>query len=159
MMITRTTVSCFHRETEFIRPLQRTKMFTSKRTLIALGPRRLGSDRENSGCCFFSFTVTTSQRYRSLQKKDEFYYCLNALYKAVVSTLKGLFLMFRIWGFFDDSLAIESFDRCWLYSFKFDLDFQLSYVVYNIILWFGIDMQTWMEISNCPRWIGYNLML
>lgn len=53
MMITRTTVSCFHRETEFIRPLQRTKMFTSKRTLIALGPRRLGSDRENSGWFFF----------------------------------------------------------------------------------------------------------
>lgn len=100
MMITRTTVSCFHRETEFIRPLQRTKMFTSKRTLIALGPRRLGSDRENSGWFFFFPSLwLRRKRYRSLQKKNEFYYCLNALYKAVVSTLKGLFLMFRIWGF------------------------------------------------------------
>lgn len=158
MMITRTTVSCFHRETEFIRPLQRTKMFTSKRTLIALGPRRLGSDRENSGCFFFPSLWLRRKRYRSLQKKNEFYYCLNALYKAVVSTLKGLFLMFRIWGFlmtlWRSKVLALTFDRCWLYSFKFDLDFQLSYVVYNIILWFGIDMQTWMEISNCPRWIG-----
>lgn len=69
MMITRTTVSCFHRETEFIRPLQRTKMFTSKRTLIALGPRRLGSDRENSGC-FFSFTVTTSQKIQIFAEEE-----------------------------------------------------------------------------------------
>lgn len=70
MMITRTTVSCFHRETEFIRPLQRTKMFTCKRTLIALGPRRLGSDRENSGCFFFSFTVTTSQKIQIFAEEE-----------------------------------------------------------------------------------------
>lgn len=70
MMITRTTVSCFHRETEFIRPLQRTKMFTSKRTLIALGPRRLESDRENSGCCFFSFTVITSQKIQIFAEEE-----------------------------------------------------------------------------------------
>lgn len=154
MMITRTTVSCFHRETEFIRPLQRTKMFTSKRTLIALGPRRLGSDRENPGWFFFSFTVTTSQKIQIFAEEEWILLLPKCFIESSGVVFEGFVSNVSHLGFFDDSLAIESFDRCWLYSFKFDLDFQLSYVVYNIILWFGIDMQTWMEISNCPRWIG-----